>query len=753
MPDDVNPTDAHDDQLRDIARALIAEAPEAPAFPAAVPGAAHSTAAEGPADITVTSASAVVGRNDRSHRERRWASPRPSIAALSLAAAALLVGGFIWFQPGGSTEGADTSAIVSSPLDAELPDEQADPVDPAPDAPTTGDPSDSDSGNATSVDASEPFVAPTPFPEPSEEQRAAIDDLTPVPLGSALAAIARDDAGVPAGRDGQPDQREIFVYAEPWGSAQRLPVLPFGASSRPEDVGALRLLHPDDAGQPLVLSVMRGGADDEWLQVQSPVGVPLQSVWVHRADFDLVTHDMAMIVRLGGNPVIQVVRGGDLLFEESIFVNRLPNESFPAAGQSWVHSVLERPDDIVDTIEFGTIISTVPEGLKRLQIRSFASLTSSSRPPGGDVTMRDGPMTMLASLVQPGTPVWIYSTPDSLAQVVAESAEPADTVDLSFGQPATPRMFAGYEPLQLRDPEPPVIGSLFLIAQPDAGLPANQTPGLPTRPTTTDGSASDVAPRSMPGTRPIADDTRVIPVYDEPDGEARMLVYRNDIDGVSQPFPLINPSVFDQPLVLRIVQGLPGDEWFLVQAPTRPTRRTIWVRAQDFDFETTTASIEIDARVGGGLTLFNRGEPTLTSLVVSARDSRPHTFHDTYIDQVFDASTLSPAYGNWIATHNTWSEALGTFGGGGLPGQSLHGTNQPALVDQAVSSGGVRVSNETMQEIVDAPGGLLGASIVIYHGGRSQDARDWLTEAPWDPAETMQFDPEQIPASPVPSYS
>jgi len=57
--------------------------------------------------------------------------------------------------------------------------------------------------------------------------------------------------------------------------------------------------------------------------------------------------------------------------------------------------------------------------------------------------------------------------------------------------------------------------------------------------------------------------------YDEPGGERRMLIYI-DIDNADVGFPLVNPTVFGQPLVLRVIQGAPGDEWLRVQAPVRP---------------------------------------------------------------------------------------------------------------------------------------------------------------------------------------
>jgi len=127
--------------------------------------------------------------------------------------------------------------------------------------------------------------------------------------------------------------------------------------------------------------------------------------------------------------------------------------------------------------------------------------------------------------------------------------------------------------------------------------------------------------------------------------------------------------------------------------------------------------------------------------------------HDTYVEQAFGASVLSPAYGTFILTVASYSESLGTFGGGGLPGQSLHGTNQPELIGQRVSGGGIRVPNEIINFVYHQPE-ILGANVIIYDSaGVGRDAAIALQRnKPWMPAETTTFD-ENLVGAPVPSYS
>ena len=144
----------------------------------------------------------------------------------------------------------------------------------------------------------------------------------------------------------------------------------------------------------------------------------------------------------------------------------------------------------------------------------------------------------------------------------------------------------------------------------------------------------------------------------------------------------------------------------------------------------------------------------ITNPAVYGRESRPTVLHDTYVEQAFEGTRLSPAYGTYILTIASYSEALGTFGGGGLPGQSIHGTNQPELVGERVSSGGIRVPNEVIDFVYAQPE-IIGASVIIYDStGIGRDAAIALQRnQPWTAAETVELDETNLPAVPVGSYS
>lgn len=706
-----------EDQLTSIAHALVAEAPDAPEYPRA----------NDPASIDLVDTSITFGESGPS---RRWSRVVPLAAAALLAIA---VGMAVVLGRGSETV-ADPATIVAQP------------DDPAP---------------------TESQVMFVPLPSDLPQQVSATEDerfaaLAPTPRdpGVYRIAVARPGAGVAIGSDGR---RELFVYDEPYGEPRRISAM-----------HADRILSPGIDGRPAAFPVLAGDDTDPWLQVLVNTWSGPRSAWLPTSDMELVPAASVVVLNLRNldNARIQVVQSGQLAFEAPISIAQDVARN-PFAAQGFVAGGMTSADGesaAVTRLELSLTrldLSSMPQG-QLLSIRPERDAEASATV----ATMSPDALDHLTNLLRPGTRVFVQDDLDLDVDVELERLVSASATSPLAGPQRMPT--PNLEPLWTacpttagvtticRSPEAPLIsspaiGTSFLVARPDAGSAAPAVLG-PTPTSSAQVPSSPTEPAVAPPIEltAVASDRRVIPVFDAPGGQERMLVYTNDVLGSELLFPLTHPTIFGQPLVLRVVRGLPGDEWIEVQAPTRPTRRSVWVRARDFAFATTTLAIEVDARVGGELTLFERAEPVLRSAVVSARDSRPHTLHDTLIDQVFAGSALGPVYGNWIATHSTWSDALGTFGRG-IPGQTLHGTNQPELVDQAVTSGGIRVSNETMQQLVDAGeavegrSALLGASIVIYHD--DDMAAHLLRLARWEAAKTEPFDPTAPVLEPLPSYS
>ena len=339
---------------------------------------------------------------------------------------------------------------------------------------------------------------------------------------------------------------------------------------------------------------------------------------------------------------------------------------------------------------------------------------------------RDEPATSLpAANVEPTATVTTIVTVPSASPVPSPTAEPKPTAETAVPAGEPNPTITSVPPLPgvnaIGDLVPAAPGT-FVRALPDAGFPL-------------DGGAF------------------IVPVYDVPDGAPRALVARNEIDRIDLTYPLRNPTVFDQPLVLRVIAGTAGDEWVLVQAPVRPHRQYVWVRTKDFAFGQSTLRIEVDLGRQGRFALFDGEQEMITNATVYGRPGRETVLHDTYVEQAFEGALLSPAYGTYILTIASYSEAIGTFGGG-EPGQSVHGTNQPELVGERVSSGGIRVPNEVIDFVYAQPG-IIGASVIIYDSsGIGREAAIALERnKAWTPAATVELDETNLPDVPTPSYS
>ncbi len=165
--------------------------------------------------------------------------------------------------------------------------------------------------------------------------------------------------------------------------------------------------------------------------------------------------------------------------------------------------------------------------------------------------------------------------------------------------------------------------------------------------------------------------------------------------------PLYAETVFGNRLALLVDEYDSSGAWAKVQVPIRPNGTTAWVQTAFFSEEKHNYHITID--VSENTVNVYRGDDLLVEqIAVSGRESRPTPVVRAYIDEKIPGPSLSPAYGDWVLSIAAFSETLGTFGGGGMPKLALHGTNQPELMGQYVSSGCVRVPNEIVSFIADS---------------------------------------------------
>jgi hypothetical protein len=197
----------------------------------------------------------------------------------------------------------------------------------------------------------------------------------------------------------------------------------------------------------------------------------------------------------------------------------------------------------------------------------------------------------------------------------------------------------------------------------------------------------------------VNDDAVLIPTFDAPNGNQTKIFDQNTIDGIELEYPLLAETAFGNRLALLVEEFDSSGNWAKVLMPVRPNGTTGWVQTAFFTQESHNYHITID--VSENTVNVYEGDVLLVEqIAVSGRESRPTPVVRAYIDEKIPGASLSPAYGDWVLSIAAFSEALGTFGGG-MPKLALHGTNQPELMGQYVSSGCVRIPNEIVSFIAD----------------------------------------------------
>jgi len=198
------------------------------------------------------------------------------------------------------------------------------------------------------------------------------------------------------------------------------------------------------------------------------------------------------------------------------------------------------------------------------------------------------------------------------------------------------------------------------------------------------------------------DPLQTIPVFSSPTGlledEIQLMDY-NPFEDVSQLYPLYATTQFGNRLSLVVEEYDPSGNFALVYMPVRPNGTTAWVQTAFFDENRHDYRVEISLS-GNEVRVFKGEELLRTSETVAGREDRPTPVVRSYIDEKIPGTQVGPAYGDWVLSIAAFSESLGSFAGG-MPKLALHGTNQPELMGQNVSSGCVRIPNEVVSYIAD----------------------------------------------------
>ncbi len=198
----------------------------------------------------------------------------------------------------------------------------------------------------------------------------------------------------------------------------------------------------------------------------------------------------------------------------------------------------------------------------------------------------------------------------------------------------------------------------------------------------------------------VTDDAVLIPTFDAPNGNQTTIYDINEIDDIELEYPLYAETPFGNRLALLVDEFDSSGNWAKVFVPVRPNGTTTWVQTAFFTTETHDYHITID--ISESVVRVFRGDQELIEggqIAVMGQETRPTPVVRSYIDEMIPGASLSPAYGDWVLSIAAFSESLGTFGGGGMPKLALHGTNQPELMGQYVSSGCVRIPNAVVSFI------------------------------------------------------
>ena len=206
---------------------------------------------------------------------------------------------------------------------------------------------------------------------------------------------------------------------------------------------------------------------------------------------------------------------------------------------------------------------------------------------------------------------------------------------------------------------------------------------------------------------------QIIPVYDTPGGNEI-----NFKDG-----PLWSYTYRENQMVVRVLQGNPGDEWVLAELPmrpwdnfTRPNGVQGWIRTAEFDWRTVNHHIQIDlsdddiypagssdqlkqsyARVD----FWNGDEWILGTYAIVGKPQTYTPVMDSFLVEKFEGD--NPVLGRFVMMLSGFSTTHDLFDGG-LPRIALHGTHIPERVGEELSNGCIRIPNQHIERInAEAP--------------------------------------------------
>jgi hypothetical protein len=284
-----------------------------------------------------------------------------------------------------------------------------------------------------------------------------------------------------------------------------------------------------------------------------------------------------------------------------------------------------------------------------------------------------------------GTPAALGGTPTTAAPI---------TTRPTFGEASTttaaPTTTAAAPTTAAPTTEPATI-----TTEPTAATTTKSTPlatGVPPGDPPATGVPSGAAESTLPAdfvVRPFyvavqPSGTRLLMVYDEPEGEIlRRVPPTNLLDEVTT-MPLVMPEDTHE------VEG-----WYEVYVRMRPNGATGWVRADEVVLTTVTSAIVI--QVGAHrLTLLDEGVEVGSFPICVGTPHNPTPLGTCFV-LGFVPHEAGSVYGPVAIATSAMSDVLTDWANGGMVG--IHGTNDPSSIGRSVSHGCIRMNNSDIVQV------------------------------------------------------
>jgi lipoprotein-anchoring transpeptidase ErfK/SrfK len=149
----------------------------------------------------------------------------------------------------------------------------------------------------------------------------------------------------------------------------------------------------------------------------------------------------------------------------------------------------------------------------------------------------------------------------------------------------------------------------------------------------------------------------------------------------------------------------------MVYLPVRPNGSTGWINRDEVEISPVHHRVEITLSEFV-IRVLEDDEVILEEPIGVGRDDRPTPGGVYYIKELLRPPDPDGMYGTYAYGLSGYSPVLETFNGG--PGViGIHGTDEPELIGQNVSSGCIRVENDVIDRMVEEIGLPLGTPVEI----------------------------------------